>query len=297
MKTIIFINRSTCTKCMLCTEVCPNKILLKNESNIITFDPEKVSLCFICGQCMAVCPAKSILVDGLSYEKDFFELPAYEPGGLESPFFDLIRTRRAIRNFQDKPVPQELLKKIVESIMLAPPGFPPVKTRIIVVQNSAVIRQSLPYMIRLYQKLLRRLKNPFIHYFIRQKVGVRRFRTMREHLVPLLKSRLPALKAGTEDTLTRNAPAMILFLADRNGEDISQDISIAATYGMLASHALGLGGSIMDIIPPAINKDKNLRRMFEIPHSQEVISSLIIGFPKYKYQRGIRRSLRSVRWL
>jgi hypothetical protein len=40
-----------------------------------------------------------------------------------------------------------------------------------------------------------------------------------------------------------------------------------------------------------------LRKMFSIPDNQEVITSIIIGYPKYKYQRGIKRSLRSVKWL
>jgi len=90
---------------------------------------------------------------------------------------------------------------------------------------------------------------------------------------------------------------MILFLADKNEEDIRQDISIAATYGMLAMHSLGLGGSIMDIIPPAIEKSKELRTLFGIPENYEVITSLIIGYPKYKYLRGIKRNLKSVQWL
>jgi len=115
--------------------------------------------------------------------------------------------------------------------------------------------------------------------------------------MPLLKIRLPGLKAGTEDTLTRKAPAMILFLADKNGEDISQDISVAATFGMLAAHSLGLGGSIMDIIPPAIEREEELRKMFCVPENHNVVTSIIIGYPKYKYRRGIRKRIESVKWL
>jgi nitroreductase len=79
--------------------------------------------------------------------------------------------------------------------------------------------------------------------------------------------------------------------------DISEDISIAATYGMLAAHSIGLGGSIMHIIPPAINKDKEVRKLFKIADNEKVLTSLILGYPKYKYQRGIVRNLKSVKWL
>lgn len=37
------------------------------------------------------------------------------------------------------------------------------------------------------------------------------FKTVSEYLMPLLKSRMKELKEGTEDTVARNAPAMILF--------------------------------------------------------------------------------------
>jgi nitroreductase len=271
--------------------------MIKSDSGEVIFRPERIDVCFKCGQCMAVCQTKSIVVDGLSYENDFFDLPANGSNSYEQVFYDLIRTRRAIRNFKDKPVPKELLEKIVEAITLAPPGFPPLKTKIIVVQNTAMIRQALPFMIRLYEKLVDMMKKKIYRFFIKKEVGYKKFKTMQEHLIPLLITRLPALKNGTEDTLTRNAPAMILFLADMHEEDINQDISIAATYGMLATHSLGLGGSIMDIIPPAINKDEELRELFGIPDNIEVITSLIIGYPKYKYQRGIKRSMQSVKWL
>jgi hypothetical protein len=61
---------------------------------------------------MAICKTKSVLIDGLSYETDFFELPKTNPDSPKGAFFELIYTRRAIRNFKDKPVPKALLEKI-----------------------------------------------------------------------------------------------------------------------------------------------------------------------------------------
>lgn len=297
MRNSIIINQTTCKQCQLCAEVCPNRIPIKNESNEMVIRSDRKDLCFICGQCMAVCSTRSITVDGLSYETDFFELPQNVSNDYEKSFYDMIHTRRAIRNFKDKQVPRELLEKIVEAISFAPPGFPPLKIKIVVVQNTALIRNALPNMIQLYDKLVGMMKIPLYRFFIKKELGKKKFKTLQGHLIPLLISRLPTLKNGTEDTITRNAPAMILFLADKKEEDISQDIFIAATYGMLATHSLGLGGSIMDLIPPAINKDDELRKLFCIPDNHEIITSIIIGYPKYKYQRGIKRSLKSVKWL
>ena len=216
MGNAININQKTCKKCLMCSEVCPNKILIRNISNELRTRPDRIDLCFKCGQCMAVCSTKSITVDGLSYETDFFELPQNGSNDYEKSFYDMIHTRRAIRNFKDKSVPKELLEKIVEAISFAPPGFPPLKIKIIVVQDTKLIRKALPYMIKFYDKLVAMMKKPIYRFFIKKEAGEKKFKLMQSHLIPLLISRLPELKNGTEDTITRNAPAMILFLADKN---------------------------------------------------------------------------------
>lgn len=284
----------TCQACGLCAEVCPNKILVKAGSRMDVI-PERIDLCFTCGQCMCVCPTQSIKVGGLSYERDFIPLPVAPVGNQN--FSQLIRSRRAIRNFKDQTVPVELLEQVVEAVSFAPMGFPPVKTEIIVVNDPQLIRASLPHMVDLYDALQHAFQNPVARFFIHREVGEQKLTQMKSHLIPLLNVKLPGLKNGTEDAITRGAPAMILFHADRDGEDIREDIYIAATYCILAAHALGLGGSIMDLIPPAINKKPELRKLFHVPQNHDVVASVILGFPKYAYQRGIHRTLKSVEWL
>jgi nitroreductase len=209
----------------------------------------------------------------------------------------MILTRRAVRNFVDKPVPKEMLEKIVQAISLAPPGFPPIKHEITVVQDPDVMKKALPYMVNLYGLLYRIYQNPAARLFLRMEAGKRKFRLMESHLIPMLKVRLPGLKNGTEDTITRNAPAMILFHADKGGEPVADDVYVAATYCILAAHAIGLGGTIMDVIPPAINRKAELRAMFGIPDGNEVVASVILGFPKYKYRRCIVRSVKNVKFV
>jgi nitroreductase len=244
---------------------------------------------------MSICPTESIHVEGLSYNKDFVALP--ESDSFERNFFNMIASRRAVRNFKGQPVPRELLEKIVQAVALAPPGFPPIKTEIVVVQDTTLIRKALPHMIEVYDFLVKAMANPMMRFFIKRRVGREKFNLLVHHVVPLMKSRLPELKMGVEDTITREAPAMILFHANRNSENYKEDIYIALTYGFLAAHALGLGGSAMDIIPPPIERNKELRKMFLIPDTNEVVASMILGYPKYRYKRAIKRELKSVKWI
>jgi len=295
MENPVSIDQRTCRACGLCGEVCPNKILSKNALGKITFRQDRLSFCMKCGQCMAICPTKSIGIEGLSYSKDFFEIPEKFP--IEAPFFNMIASRRAIRNFKDQPVPKELLEKVVQAITFAPPGFTPIKTEIVVIQDKKIIRKALPYMIKVYDDLVKAMGNPVGRFFIRRKVGKEKFNTIKNHVVPLMKNRLPELKRGEEDTLTRNAPAMIVFHARKTAENYEADAYVAMTYGFLAAHALELGGSAMDIIPPAIQHSPELRKMFSIPDGNQVVASMILGYPKHHYQRGIRRGLKSMTWI
>ncbi len=93
------------------------------------------------------------------------------------------------------------------------------------------------------------MSNPIARFFIRRKVGKAKFNTIENHVVPLMKNRLPELKMGMEDTITRYAPAMIVFHANRNADNYEADIYVALTYGFLAAHALGLGGWPWTLFP------------------------------------------------
>ena len=79
-------------------------------------------------------------------------------------------------------------------------------------------------MINVYDFLVNSIENPFIRFIIKMKTGREKFNTLKNHVIPLMKDRLPGLKNGTEDTITRNAPAMILFHANKNAENYKEDI-------------------------------------------------------------------------
>jgi nitroreductase/NAD-dependent dihydropyrimidine dehydrogenase PreA subunit len=287
----IIIDSNLCKLCKVCTEICPNVIFGSNENGIFT-KSERIHLCFACGQCMAACSEKAIQVKGLSYEKDFFEFS--DNGDF---FQSLIESRRSIRAFKDKPIPKEELQKIVDAISFSPPSFPPIKIELTVVLDKKFIQQNLPAMIALYDKLMKGLKSPIGRFVIKRKLGISKYNALVNHLVPLLTAKLPTMKNGTEDAISRNAQALLIFHANRCEENYHSDINIALSFALLRAHSLGIGACAIELIPPPIEKVPGLKAKFGILEENEVVASIILGYPKFKYRRGIRRNLRSVKWL
>lgn len=285
----------TCTKCGFCAQVCPSRVIGWEKGQYPEVNQKRAKICINCGQCMAVCPHKSIQMDDLAYDRDFLD---FTPEKLEyESFFNFIVARRSIRNFKDKPVPADLLQKIVEAIAQAPMGFPPHKTALTIIQNRATIEQIIPLMVEFYGNMLKWMKNPMMRYLIKKDAGDEQFGTIKGHLIPILEQRIPSMKSGGRDEITRGAPAVILFHAHRLAENHTHDAYIAMTYGLLAAHSLGLGATAISLIPPPVNKSPELKKIIELPPDHEVVTAMILGYPKYRYQRGIKRELASVNWL
>ena len=279
------IDQQKCTQCNLCVEICPNNILGIDHEKRIYFIPERESICIACGQCMAVCESEAITVNGLSYDKDFFDLPENKID--YNLFRDFIANRRSIRNFRNKAVPDELVSKILDTVSFAPFGASPKKMHITVVNDREIIETSLPFVEQFLTDIVKWIENPIASFMMKKGGGKEAFSTVKNFLYPMIKKGNYQLETG--DHITRNAPTLLLFHAKKDAEEHTSNSLIYATYLMLAAHALGLGTLMNGIIPPAVNHVKELRRIFQIPDDHNTVITLLMGYPKYKYKRAIYR--------
>lgn len=297
MAVAMWIDPETCSKCGVCAGICPNGAIDQFEHLFPSRNPARESLCEQCGQCMAACPSESIVVGELSYQRDFiaFDRPAH---AVDYPvFFNLAASRRAVRRFQDRPVPRELLEQVVAAVALAPMSFPPHKTAVTVLSNRTAIAEMLPHIVKFYGNMVTGMKNPLIRFIIKRSAGPENFPTLDQHLMPKLTHLLPDIKATGKDELTREAPAMLLLHAKRTAANHTQDANIALAYGLLAAHSLGLGAAANGLVPPAVNATPALRSMLKLPDDHEVVAGMILGYPRYRYTRGIKRALAGVTWV
>lgn len=294
-----WIDGERCGQCGRCVAVCPAHILYwtapGSGGKRVDLHVARLHACIACGHCMAVCPNEAMHVAGLSYGRDIFDL---ERGAVDGEFFpSFLASRRSIRVFEERPVPRQVLQRIINAISMAPMGLPPHKVEVTVVQSRETIEQALPIMVETLEKLARWMRNPFMRLAIRRHTTPEAFNSLQNHVLPAMAYRLPAMKAGEWDTITRGAPAMILFHAHREAESHVADAWIALTYGLLAAHALGLGATAINLVPPIVDRVPALRALFHIPLTHEVVASMVLGYPAIHFGKQIRRDLAGVHWL
>lgn len=286
------VDTEKCGKCKKCIDVCPCNVIGFNPEEEVHFIEERTPICLKCGQCMAICSTKAINVDGLSYHIDFMDLPDHDVD--HTNFINFLANRRSIRNFKDKPISSELIRQILESVAYAPNGAEPEKINLTVINDRKRMEEALPYIAEFLDNIVKWMDHPIASRMIKRKRGQETFNTIKNHLYPIAKLGNYKLEFG--DRITRNAPAIIIFHADKGAEAHTDNSIIYATYTMLAAHALGLGATMIGIVPNAINKVPKVREIFRIPEQHEAVMSVIIGFPKYKYQRTIKRNKQTIHW-
>jgi len=288
-----FIDQNICSKCSLCSEVCPCKIIQVDFGGNVDFIKERESLCLHCGQCMAICSTGAVKISDLAYGEEIVELPANSVNNVD--FTGFLMNRRSVRNFKAKPVEDEKLEKILDSINYAPFGAEPEKVSITVVNSREKIERTLPYIEKFLDDIVSWIKNPVVRFMIRRANSEENFNTVKNHLYPMAKAENYKLKHG--DSITRGAPSILVFHAEKGAEAHTNNILIYATYAMLAAHSLGLGATMIEIVPHAINRVKEVRSHFQIPENHEAVMSLVVGYPRYKYKRTVRRKAQEINWL
>jgi nitroreductase len=232
-------------------------------------------------------------VNGLSYERDLCDLPEHTVN--YANFLGFLSHRRSVRNFQDTPVQREILQEILDAIALAPFGAAPHDVHMTVVNNREVIASALPKIAEFLDNIVTWLNNPVMRFMIRRKTSRETFNTLAHHVYPMAKLGNYRLEYG--DSITRGAPALLIFHAEKGAESHTHNSLTYATYAMLAAHSLGLGSTMNGLVPAAINKVKDVRKIFHIPVHHEAIISVIFGYSKYQYRRAITRKVQPVSWI
>ena len=142
--------------------------------------------------------------------------------------------------------------------------------------------------------MLKSFANPIGRAMIRLAVGPETFGELRHHVVEAATRANAAYREDGTDRFMWGAPVLMLFHSSRWGISYLENAHLICHHAMLAALSLGLGSTIIGMIPPVVERSKELRERYGIPKDNKVLTSLILGYPKYRYRQGIRRDLAGV---
>jgi ferredoxin len=280
-----------CVGCGICADACPGSVLEVLEGKATTIEG-RADACIMCGQCVAVCPSNALRMPDLPGHRfqDLSGLP-FDYG----EFLDFLRLRRSVRAFKDRPVEADLTGKILEAAATAPIGMPPHSTEVLIIEEREELDFLLKELVKDYAFMVRSFSNPLGRAMIRLAAGAESYRALRDHIVDKASKANGAYQRSGADEYMYNAPMLMLFHSNRSAMSYVENAHLVCHHAMLAAVSLGLGATIIGVIPPVVDRSKTLRSRYGIPKDNKVISALILGYPKYKFRKSIRRDLAGVR--
>ncbi|MBN2533112.1 MAG: nitroreductase family protein [Spirochaetales bacterium] len=274
-KIAITIN-TNCIECGKCIEVCPMGVLTcENNPPVskkpVVFDPE---VCISCGHCIAVCPRNAINHNQLLLD-DFQEISSMQKLDWDQ-FILFTRQRRSIRKFNTRPVPIELLDKILkESTRYSPTGHNRQMTEVMIFEGE-------------YLKSIRDEINNTIIRFSNYLSYIRIFSKKIESVWRSMRSFRNMIESGM-DPSTRNAPVAILFTADKRIKESEVDATILSYHTLLSAEILGLRSCYFGALINALPYSRKLRKLIKLSSHQKLVCGLLLGYTNIHYNRLVSR--------
>jgi ferredoxin len=278
-----------CIGCGLCFEVCPSFVLeiTRGKSWVVRED-----WCIGCGHCGAVCPE-----DAISFSTPIIERhpqphvrSAASPETLEL----LLRERRSIRVYERGPIPDDLLRKILDAGRHAPTGRNSQNVRYVVLQSPSEIEQLRKITLSFYEKIFSRIKNPFGAFIMSLIAGRRRVESLRES-IPKMGHVRKLIEQG-EDLLFYHAPVVVVAHAESWDPCSAFNCSAALYNCSLMAQTLGIGCCFNGYLVSAVNHDRKIKKWLNLPHDHLSFAAMTLGYQKIRFQALVERKTPMVQW-
>lgn len=289
----VTIDPQKCNGCGKCASVCKDfEFKIVNGKAVLTDQP--LFGCIACGHCMAICPEGAIEVKGRCLSPDdLFLLNSLQVKTDFNSLLELLQSRRSIREFKEQPVSRKTIDLIISAAQTAPMGIPPSDVNLLVMNGKEKVRQFSTD----FCSLLNKNRWMVSWWFIALMSLINDKKTMRfyrKFMRPVFEIYIGSMKKGI-DYVTYDAPAAIYFYGSPYCDPA--DPIIAATYAMTAAESLGMGTCMLGAIHPFLqygSAARKFRNKYGIRYKSREGLVLIVGYPRVKYAKGVRRSFANV---
>ena len=274
------IDPDKCDKCGACVAECPIYLLTPASENALPAGVEGAEdVCFNCGHCVAVCPH-----DALSYHGDKTG-KSMKPEDLvpinkeiyptSEQMSHLLKSRRAIRNFQDKPIERELLLSILDVARYAPTGLNLQNVYWSVLANRKEVEGLLEQVFGWMRDVIENKPEHWAAY----------------SFPPILE----AWENGI-DTPTHNAQAVFVTHSPKKDVAAVNMCTIAMAYAELTAPTLGVDTCWCGLLMMAMEEWPPLRKYLGVPEAHDTHAAMLLGYAQYPYHKQPKRHEPKIIW-
>ena len=267
------INQETCNKDGLCAAVCPAGIIDSKDGEYPMPIAEADELCIRCGHCVAVCPTASLTHKEIPLES--CTPIAKELGITHEQTVHFLRNRRSIRQYKDRPVDKSELKRLIDIARYAPSGHNLQPVEWLVFGDKTELKRLSGIVV------------DWMHWMLDN---------MTEIALSMHMDRTVARWDSGYDVILRDAPAVIVAHAHKDNRVAPAACTIALTYLELGSTTMGMGACWAGYFNAAATTFPPMKEALDLPEDHQAFGSMMVGYPKYRYQRMPIRNEPKIIW-
>jgi nitroreductase len=205
------------------------------------------------------------------YERKVFQCLAVVKtgsGGSQVELMEVIRHRRAVRDFTETRLERSTVQSLLDTAILAP---------------SAMNLQPWAFAVLLDPERINR-------YATRARTWLLENFSQTSHDQSLRK-----VLEDPKHVLFYHAPALVLVLATSSDAQAKEDCCLAAENFMLAARAQGLGTCWIGLARPWLNLP-SIKTELKIPENSHVVAPIVLGHPK-AWPESHGRNAATIYWL
>jgi nitroreductase/NAD-dependent dihydropyrimidine dehydrogenase PreA subunit len=300
------IDADKCTGCGACHDNCPGGIMIMGDDDVAKMDPDRL-FCFTCSNCAVVCPVDAISIKSPYFvEAGFYETtPSDIPTRLPAPPLDAdgnateytpiekeILERRSMRNFKDDPVPDHLIRRIIEAGRMAPSAGNCQPWRFIVITDTELLDEiagAIQPMASMFSAMYQNddmLEMLAGQYDADPQPGM---------FDPRVQGGIRAVGEGELPALVGGRALIIMLGDERSIAGPELNIGICGSNMNYVANSLGLASCWVGFIS-LVNMNPELSAKLGVEAPYKIISSLALGYPAFDQKGMVAREAKPVAW-